>query len=73
MILVFAPTYTWAKSWAEDNELRPYQWRWVTGLPDVMGYSRPAQFVIMGDKDFTEGQYEALAHLRAMDALLSED
>ena len=73
MILVFAPTYTWAKSWAEENELQVWEWRWVTRVDDVRGYARPAQFVVMGDRDFTEGQYEALQHLRAMDALLSED
>lgn len=73
MILVFAPTYTWAKSWAEENELRVWEWRWVTRVDDVRGYERPAQFVVMGDIDFTEGQYEALQHLRAMDALLPED
>jgi hypothetical protein len=70
MILIFAPNYSWAKMWAEDHELGIGQWRWVTGVTDVMGYARPARFVLVDDDmTITNRQYVALAYLRATDAL----
>jgi hypothetical protein len=76
MILIFAPNYSWAKMWAEDHELGIGQWRWVTGVTDVMGYARrygcPARFVLVSDDmTITDRQYVALAYLRATDALAS--
>ena len=71
MILIFAPNYSWARMWAEDHELTPRQWLWVTGVPDVMGYSRPARFVLVDDDMvITDAQFAALAYLRATDAMV---
>jgi hypothetical protein len=68
MILIFAPNYSWAKMWAEDHELTRWQWLWVTGTGDVMGYARPARFVLVDDDmTITDAQFEALAYLRATD------